>query len=316
VQPGGSALVSGEGVRLALIPAGVGSRVIAAALDAFVQLFVLFLLALLDAAAAGGADVATFEALLIAEVVLVLAGYPIVFEWLSRGRTLGKLALGLRVVRDDGGPIGFRHALVRGLAGFVLEKPGLLFPLTTVAGVVIISSSAREKRIGDMMAGTVVLNERAAPQHLAPLPEWVPPHLQPWALALDLHRFDDALALSTRQFVSRAHEMTFAAQHALGEQLRLRILAATAPPPPLNTPTPAVLMTVLAERRRRAVATSGPPTHGPAAMGQWPQPVAPAPQWPQPVAPPPRWPQPPDQQPRPPDQVRPPDQPGPFSAPR
>jgi len=254
-------LVSGEGVRLALAPAGVGTRVIAAALDVVVQFLALFVLVLIDIPLAGGTDLAAFEALLITEVVLVMAGYPIVFEWLSRGRTLGKMAFGLRVVRDDGGPINFRHALVRGLAGLILEKPGLAFPLTTVAGVITISSSAREKRMGDMLAGTVVLNERSAPNQLAPLPQWVPVHLQPWVLSLDLHRFDDQLALSTRQFVSRAHEMTFAAQNALGEELRRRVLAATAPAPPPNTPTPAVLMGVLAERRRRATVAPGPTWH-------------------------------------------------------
>jgi RDD family len=186
--------------------------------------------------------------------VLVVAGYPIIAEWVTRGRTAGKAALGLRVVRDDGGPIGFRQALVRGLAGLVLEKPGLLFPLTTLVGVATISGSAREKRIGDMMAGTVVRAERPAPQIIAPLPVWVPPPLQPWVLSLDLHRLDDRLALSTRQFVSRAHSMTPRAQVALGEELRRRVLAVTAPPPPIGTPTPALLVSVLVERRRRELA--------------------------------------------------------------
>ena len=58
----------------------------------------------------------------IVAVVLVVVGYPVALETLLRGRTLGKLALGLRVVRDDGGPVGFRQALVRGLAGVI--EPG------------------------------------------------------------------------------------------------------------------------------------------------------------------------------------------------
>jgi uncharacterized RDD family membrane protein YckC len=281
MQPGGAALVSGEGVRLALAPAGVGSRVIAATIDGVVQAFALFLLVLLDALVAGHADLAAFEALLICEVVLVLAGYPIVFEWLGKGRTLGKMIFGLRVVRDDGGPIGFRHALTRGLAGLILEKPGLLFPLTTIAGVVVMSSSSREKRMGDMLAGTIVLNERSAPQQLAPLPYWVPPQLQPWALALDLHRVDDRLALSIRQFVTRAYEMTWDAQWSLGEELRRRVLAVTTPAPPPQTPTAALLMSVLAERRRRAAAPSGVVPPGPA-PGGWPLP----PSGPQPYLPP------------------------------
>lgn len=282
-------LVSGEGVRLALAPAGVGTRVIAAVLDAIAQFLGLFVLFLIDIPLAGGTDVAAFDALVITETVLVLAGYPIVMEWLSRGRTLGKMALGLRVVRDDGGPIGFRHALVRGLAGLILEKPGLLFPLTTVAGVVVMSSSTREKRLGDMLAGTVVLNERSAPLQLAPVPQWVPPHLQPWVLSLDLHRLDDRLALSTRQFVTRAHEMTFEAQNTLGEELRRRVLAVTAPPPPPNTPTSAVLMGVLAERRRRATPASAPARQTPHAVapptGQPPPPPAAPPPLPQTPAP-------------------------------
>ena len=249
-------LVSGEGVRLALAPAGTGSRVLAASIDAALQAVAMFVLVLVDVASAGGADAAAFQAVLIVELVLVLAGYPIVSEWLSRGRTLGKSALGLRVVRDDGGPIGFRHALVRGLAGLVLEKPGLLFPLTTVAGLVTMGSSAREKRIGDMMAGTVVLNERSGPQRLAAIPNWVPIPLQPWVLSLDMHRLDDRLALSARQFVTRAHGMTYGAQVAIGEELRRRVLAVTSPPPPAGTPTPELLVSVLAERRRRATAAA------------------------------------------------------------
>jgi uncharacterized RDD family membrane protein YckC len=271
VEPNGPSLVSGEGVRLALAPAGVGSRVVAAAIDVVAQSIALFVLILLDVALVGRADDAAIGAVVLVETVLVLAGYPILAEWMTHGRTIGKAALGLRVVRDDGGPIGFRQALVRGLAGLVLEKPGLIAPLTTLAGVITISSSAREKRIGDMMAGTVVLNERSAPQALAAVPGWVPVPLQQWVLSLDLHRLDDQLALSARQFVSRAHAMTPQAQATLGDELRRRVLAVTAPPPPPGTPTPALLISVLAERRRRAAgATPAAPPVPPQVRSAWP----------------------------------------------
>lgn len=262
VQPTAPALVSGEGVPLALVQAGVGSRVVAAALDFLIQGVALLVVVLVDVAVAGGADSAAFDALVTVESVLIIAGYPIVAEWLGRGRTIGKLAFGLRVVRDDGGPIGFRQALVRGLAGFVLEKPGLLPPLSTVAGLVTMSTSTREKRLGDMLAGTVVLNERAGGDVIVALPDWVPPALQQWALSVDLHRLDDQLALQARQFVTRAYAMTPAAQLSLGDELSRRVLAVTSPPPPLGTPTPVLLMSVLAERRRRAM------------TGAWPTPPA------------------------------------------
>ena len=56
-------------------------------------------------------------------VVAVTVGVPTVVETLTRGRTLGKLALGLRVVRDDGGPITARHALTRALVGVRRDLP-------------------------------------------------------------------------------------------------------------------------------------------------------------------------------------------------
>ena len=259
VQPSASSLVSGEGVRLELAAAGVGSRTLAAAIDAGIELLAVVVLLLLDLAVAGTTDEAAFRAVLITETVLVLAGYPVVSEWLTRGRTIGKAALGLRAVRDDGGPVGLRHALVRGLAGFLLEKPGLLFPFTTIAGLITMSVSPREKRLGDMLAGTVVLNERSAPQPLATPPAWVPVPLQPWVLALDLSSLDDRLALAMRQFVSRAHGMNVAGRAALEHELRTRVLAAVSPPPPPFAGTGDILMGVLAERRRRAVAgTPGP----------------------------------------------------------
>ena len=86
-------------------------------------------------------------------------------------------------------------------------------------------------------------------------------------MSLDLHRLDDGLALSVRQFVSRAHQMSWAAQQTLGDDLRDRVLSVTAPPPPPYTPTAAILMTVLAERRRRTAAPLAQPLPQP-----WPPP--------------------------------------------
>jgi len=245
-------LVSGEGVALDLSRAGVGSRMVATVLDLLVQLVALLILLIVDGAIGSGDD-AALAALVIGELVLVLAGYPIGCEWLSRGRTVGKAALGLRVVRDDGGPIGFRQALVRGLAGLLLEKPGLLPPLSTAAGLATLAFSSSSKRIGDFMAGTFVVSERAGSRRalLAPV-LGVPVPLQPWAMSLDLSGLDDQLALGLRQFVFRASQFSPAARDGMGADFRARVLAVTSPPPPADTPTPALLIAVLAERRRRA----------------------------------------------------------------
>lgn len=256
-------VVSGEGVPLDLPRAGIGSRVVATVIDLVLQFLGLIALVVIDGAVGGGTDDAALAAVLIVEVVLVLAGYPILSEWLARGRTLGKLWLGLRVVRDDGGPIGFRHALVRGLSSLVLEKPGLLGGLGAAAGLITAAFSPRDKRIGDMLAGTFVLNERAGTDRRPLVIHWgTPPWLQPWASALDLTGLGDALALDVRQFLLRAPTMAPPAQHALGEQLRAAVLAVVSPAPPPNAPTPDVLRAVLDERRRRAEQRAWPAQPG------------------------------------------------------
>jgi uncharacterized RDD family membrane protein YckC len=241
-------LVSGEGVAIDLRRAGLGSRTVAGVIDLAIEIGVLLLVVAVTSAVGAG-DPAVQAAVAVVETVLVLAGYPIAFEWLTRGRTLGKMTLGLRVVRDDGGPIGFRQALVRGLAGLFLEKPGI----TVALGMITIGVSKSSKRVGDMMAGTFVVNERTGSAPTLVAVNWyVPPALYGWAQALDLTRVDDQLALQVRQFIVRAAQMSPSAQTSLGEQFRAELLSRTAPPPPPGVPTPVLLTTVLAERRRRA----------------------------------------------------------------
>ncbi|MDQ1700236.1 MAG: hypothetical protein QOG34_2099, partial [Frankiaceae bacterium] len=121
----GAPIVTGEAVALDLRPAGVATRGLAVLIDIGVQLAIALIASLVLFRFVFSANSAAIAAITVTLYVLVLLGYPVLFETLSRGRTLGKMALGLRVVRDDGGPIRFRHALVRGLVGVVVEKPGL-----------------------------------------------------------------------------------------------------------------------------------------------------------------------------------------------
>ena len=250
-HPVGSALVTGEAVALDLRTAALPSRAVAAAIDALAQVLLLLLLVLLAAAAAaagssvGGSQAAQAVVGLVS-LVLVTAVYPVAFETLLRGRTPGKAAMGLRVVRDDGGPIAFRQALVRGLSGAFLEKPGIsLFLLPVVCSLL----NAHSKRVGDLLAGTVVVQERVGGRG-GPVAV-MPPPLAAWARTLELSRLPDALALSVRSFLSRSAELTPAAREDLGGRLVAAVAAVTAPPPPPGTPGWAFLSAVLAERRRR-----------------------------------------------------------------
>src|SRR5690348_14677203 len=105
-------LVIAEGVELELRPARLASRFTAWLLDAVIQaiLFVVFLL-VAETLTSGSGTSDSFRALTIIALVLVSIGYPAISETISTGRSIGKAAAGLRVVRVDGGPERFRHAL-------------------------------------------------------------------------------------------------------------------------------------------------------------------------------------------------------------
>jgi uncharacterized RDD family membrane protein YckC len=278
-------VVTGEAVALDLRIAQLPSRIVAAVLDLLTMLLALYVILLAFGAVglAGFDDQALAAAAWTVALVAAFVCYPVIFETLSRGRTLGKMAMGLRVVRDDGGPITFRHALVRGLVGLALERPGLfLLGLGPALGMIVSMFSATGKRIGDMAAGTMVLQERMSSR-----PGWapvLPAPLAGWATTLDLTGLDDSLALSVRQFLGRASQLDPAARERLGGALSEEVQACTTPPPPPGTPGWAYLTAVLAERRRReearaAVAAGLPPPPTPI----WPPPMPPygwPPAWP------------------------------------
>jgi uncharacterized RDD family membrane protein YckC len=243
-------VITGEAVVLELRPAGAGSRGIAALIDFAVIYAALLALVLLVAVVSSSANDATVAALLISVYVAVVLGYPVAMETLWRGKTLGKAAMGLRVARDDGGPIRFRHALVRGLAGVVIEKPGVTFGF--VAFVLMVSTS-RHKRLGDLMAGTIVLSERV-PGTLD-VPVQMPAPLAGWAAGLDLAGVDDALATRARQLLLRAGQLSPETLDRL-QQGAARELVERVGPPPAGAPDWAVLAAVVAERRRRALSAA------------------------------------------------------------
>jgi uncharacterized RDD family membrane protein YckC len=243
-----SDVVTGEAVPLGLRLAALPSRALAALIDLLVQLAAVFLLSLLLSGLQFELESALQAALGVVLYVAILVGYPVAAETLWRGRTIGKAALGLRVVRDDGGPIRFRQALVRGLIGGIVEKPGVLL-FTVVVGVVSALVSARGKRLGDVLAGTVVLQERV-PVRGGPVAT-MPPTLAGWAATLDLSGLPDDLALASRQFMARADSLEHHAREQLGARLVSAVSAVVRPPPPPGTTGWEYLSAVLAERRRR-----------------------------------------------------------------
>jgi uncharacterized RDD family membrane protein YckC len=278
-----SDLVTGDAVVLEMRLAKLASRSLALAIDLVVQGGLFIVGALLLSGPLSFADEALAAAVSLVFYVSVLIGYPVAFETATRGRSLGKMALGLRVVREDGGPAHFRHAFVRALLGVVEIW-------LTFGSVALITSlaSAKGKRLGDYLAGTVVVRERVPAQGGAVTP--MPPPLAAWAQHLDLSRVPDDLALAARQYLSRIQELSPPVRDEMGARLATALAAVTAPPPPPGTPAWAFLAAVLAERRRRELTRlTGPGTYYPPPPPGWtpPPPPPPPPGWSQQPPPPP-----------------------------
>lgn len=239
-------MVTGEAVQLELRPATFASRAVSGTIDVVLQIGLLVVLGIVAARLSVDIDAAAASALVLVMVVLVLVGVPVVTETLSRGRTVGKLVMGLRTVRDDGGPIRFRHAFVRGLLEFV--EVFLLFGVPALFSSLISSSG---KRLGDVVAGTYVIRERGAARP-AP-PPLMPFQLAGWAQHADIARLPDGMALAVRQFLGRAPSLHLASRASLGAELAHAVSPYVAPPPPAGTHPEEFLAAVLAERRRRDV---------------------------------------------------------------
>lgn len=243
-------LVTGEAVALDLPPAGLGSRIASGLLDVLVTftLWIALVMGLVIAA------LRTSEALvavaMLASIIVSFLVFPTALETLTRGRSIGKLAFGLRTVRDDAGPIAFQHAFVRSLIGVV--EIYVLFGGPAFFSALL---SSRGKRLGDYAAGTYVVRERVKLQ-LAP-PAMMPPHLAHWARSADLASLPTGLALAVRQFLGRLPTIDPASRADLGARLAAAVSEHVAPPPPPGTPPEAFLAAVVAARRERDAARLG-----------------------------------------------------------
>lgn len=157
-----------ERVELYYTRAQVGNRFLAAFIDHLIQLSILAGLALGAYMARDALDW-IWKGLgdwLLAGVILlsffIYTSYFVIFETIWNGQTPGKRLFKLRVIREDGRPIRFYESLVRNLVRTALDSmPMVIVPLYSI-GIVSVFLSGRSKRIGDYVAGTVVIRESEA----------------------------------------------------------------------------------------------------------------------------------------------------------
>jgi uncharacterized RDD family membrane protein YckC len=154
-----------ENVEVEFELAGLGSRFCAILIDTLwivLLVFLLFLLLLLfgigmlEGNVPGSQRLAQWlvAAIWIITAVLIFNGYFIFFEVMMRGQTPGKKSMKIRVVRDDGTPVGVNEVLIRNLLRLVDFLPAFY-----AVGSIMIFISPLCKRLGDMAAGTIVVKE-------------------------------------------------------------------------------------------------------------------------------------------------------------
>jgi uncharacterized RDD family membrane protein YckC len=200
--------VTPEAVQLRVDVAGLGSRMIAWLLDSLIQGVVLVPVAI-GFAADGGGGTTELVIFLILLFGIVWLYYPL-FEWLWGGRTPGKRAQRIRVVRTDGQPAGFPAVMVRNLVRIVEV---MLFPFIAVICMLV---TRRAQRLGDLAAGTMVVRERSmpAPQALD-LGEGDALRLP----GLDTSRLTEREYGLIRSFLSRRQSLDLAARAQLARRL-------------------------------------------------------------------------------------------------
>jgi uncharacterized RDD family membrane protein YckC len=243
-------LVTGEAVALDLPPAGLGIRIASGLIDIVVTL-ILWVMAIFGLLVAVlQTDGALMKAAFVATNILVFLAFPTALETLTGGKSIGKLACGLRTVRDDAGPITFQHAFVRALIGFVEIYAFFGVPAFFSALV-----SARGKRLGDYASGTYVVRDRVRLRLPPPTP--MPPQLATWARAADISALPTGLALGVRQFLGRLPTIDPHSRAVLGRRLADQVAEHVAPPPPPGTPPESYLAAVIASRRERDQARLG-----------------------------------------------------------
>lgn len=224
--------LTGEAVALDVQPLGFFLRAVGCLIDmlAGIALLVAGSLVLTALVAGGTIPDSGFRIGVIVLLVAVTVVVPTAVETLSRGRSLGRWAVGGRIVRVDGGATGFRQAFIRALVG-VLE---LWFTFGGIAAIVGMFTP-RAQRLGDLLAGTA--SERTRTRPLPPAAPGIPPGMEAWAAVADVSRLPDRLAARMARFVRGADALEPAARARVAAGLAEAVRPYVSPLPAVEPET-------------------------------------------------------------------------------
>jgi uncharacterized RDD family membrane protein YckC len=208
-----------EGVEMSMLLAGAASRFVSAIVDILIQTGILLafaaVLGIAGSAGLGGGGVAVLLWSIIS--FLVVTTYDIFFEVLNSGRTPGKRLNGLRVVRLEGHPVGFLTSAIRNILRLID-----FLPSAYLLGAIVILATHKNQRIGDIVAGTLVVRERPGSVRDLPRVPPVAPVERPYASWDTSQITADELA-TVRQFLERRDSIEAAARRGLARTLADRL---------------------------------------------------------------------------------------------
>jgi len=228
-----------EGVAIEMVLAGLGSRFLARLLDSVIQLLIIIALAVvLGVTGSSGIGIAVF----VIMVFLVVFAYDVVFETLNNGRTVGKMAAGIRVVGQLGEPVRFVSSAVRNIA-----RIADFLPIFYLAGTISIVATQHDRRLGDLAAGTVVVRDRFPGLVQLPAPITVTPAaVSTWDVSAI--RPDEVRAI--RQFLDRRLSLRWPARSYFAVDLANRVAPRVVGVPP-NTHPEYVLEGIVVAKQSR-----------------------------------------------------------------
>lgn len=255
-------IVTPEAVLLEFETASVGSRVLAQVIDMGVRMLGLYVVAAAVGIASGTVDDSGVVIVFVISIFLLMFGYPAILETVWNGQTVGKRAIGLRVVTVEGAPVRFRHAAIRSLLAVV----DFFFPPVGVAATVSVLLTRRNQRLGDVFAGTIVLRERTGAAF--PIPVSFPPlpGYEAYTRTLDVGAVTPEQYALIRSFLIRVNTLLPDARARLALGLANPVATAMGHTPPAGVTPEAFLVSVAAAYQLRL---GGPPVPLPPWISQW-----------------------------------------------
>lgn len=230
------AVEGAENISLTLELAGMGNRMLAFLLDSLIIGLLLFAIIIVFSflgLLSGNETLAyVILAVLILALFLIPWGYFIIFELIWHGQTPGKKVLRIKVVREDGRPVNLAASFLRNIMRIVD-----MLPSGYAVGLISIFFHAREKRVGDIVGGTIVVKEPRAAFPVSPAgmpPPAASPRVDTPALAREARHLTTAEIELIGDFLERRHTLEYETRFRLGRILAVKLARRLGLEPPAD----------------------------------------------------------------------------------